>query len=257
MKIKTNTLFILLTFALIGCQKDIELEYQSTDLLIQYSDDVSPCRAFLTPEHLGEVQTWRINGHIFETAFVNDSCTKELILVPDSVIYLKYETIINNIVYTYEEWIESPPVANKLTIYSMNLINESFINQEVSLYLHYDYDFVFKTDYSSGSVSGGGGRSLSYNEASSLYDLHSPVEVPLTSAFGDMVTPHILEFDIVNYANSQETVSSSATELQDLYFNFRFNYDDDAINNPNVIIFKNIISSKDYELIVDWTHEEM
>ena len=168
-----------------------------------------------------------------------------------SNIHLQYETIINDIVYTYDDLIKSPPIANKLTIYSLNFYNESFDDQNNSLFMRFNYDFEYVKDTSAGGISGGGGIKLIYNEASSQQDLYSPLEVKLSPVFGDRTTPHILH---LNVDNSDTLYCTSFEDLQSLYFNFRFNYDDDSINNPNLITLKNNISGQDYELIVDWSY---
>jgi len=250
MKLKYSIFLFLLAFVFTACEKEDLIEYQNTELSIQYSDDVSPCKAWITPEQVGKVQTWKINGNINETEFADDSCTMEIIIAPQSETHLQYETRINNTVYKYDEVIESPPVANKLTIYSINFLNHPINVEDNILSFGYDYTFHYTTENSTGVVSGGGGRGLIYKEDSTLRDLYSPVEVELSPVFGDLTTPHVFNFEI-KYLDSAYIVSS--IELQDLYFN----YDDASLNNSDIIKFNDQISDQDYELIVDWSNTEI
>jgi hypothetical protein len=250
MKLKYSIFLIILVFVFTACKKEEVFEYQNTELSIQYSDDVSPCRAWITPEQVGKVQTWNINGKMNETEFAEDSCTMEIIMEPQSETHLQYETRINNTVYTYDEVIESPPVANKLTIYSMNFFNHPINVEDNILSFHYDYDFPYTTENSTGVISEGGGRGLIYKKDSSLRDLYSPVEVELSPSFGDLTTPQVFNFEI---KHMDSVYIASSIELQDLYFN----YDDAFLNNPDIIKFNDQISGQDYELIVDWSHTEM
>lgn len=252
MKYKLLLFLLLVVYVFTGCVSDIEPEYVHTNIDIQFSDDVSPCRATLIPELVGEEPFWKINGESVDGALVSDSGVLELILEPNTEIHINYETVLENRVYFNDNLLEAPPVANKLILYSMNLSNETFNEQPESLNAQYDYDFNYSTETSVGSVSGGGGAALNYIDSLDVYEFYQPLEVQLTPVFDRKNTPHIFNIDVLH--DNQKFVTSSE-DIQALYFNYRFSYDDASVNNPNTIVFTDELSNREYELQVDWIYE--
>lgn len=153
MKYKLFLVVLLVVYVFTGCVRNIEPEYVHTTIDIQFSDDVSPCRATLTPEEVGEETVWKIDGETVDGALVNESGVLELILEPNTEIHVNYETVLENTVYFSDNLLEAPPVANKLILYSMNLSAENFNEQPVSLNAQYDYDFNYRFSYDDASVN--------------------------------------------------------------------------------------------------------
>jgi hypothetical protein len=135
----------------------------------------------------------------------------------------------------------------------MNFYNELFNEQPLSLNAQFNYEFNYRTETSVGAVSGGGGASLNYTDSLAAYEFYQPIEVQLTPVFGIENTPHIFNIDVIH--DNQKIVTSSE-DIQALYFNYRFSYDDASINNPNTIVFSDEFSDREYELQVDWIYEQ-
>ena len=251
---KTNFILFLILFVYVftGCINEIESEHVVTNVDIQYSDDVSPCRAILTPEQPGEKPVWKINGEVVDEALVSNSGALELIIEPNAEIKFEYETVLENTVYFYNNELEIPPVANELILYSMNFRNESFNEQQISLNVQYDYEFDYSTETSVGGISGSGGSALNYIGSTGEYEFYQPLKVQLSPVFDIENTPHIFNIDVLH--DGQKYVVSSE-DIQALYFNYRFSYDDASINHPNTIVFTNELSNQTYELQVDWIHK--
>ena len=191
-----------------------------------------------------------MNGH--SNFRIGESGALELVLDPSTEIHVEYETVLENTVYFSDNFLEAPPLANKLILYSMNFYNEPFNEQPLSLNAQFNYEFNYRTETSVGTVSGGGSASLNYIDSLAVYEFYQPIDVHLSPVFGIENTPHIFNIEVLH--DGQKYVVSSE-DIKALYFNYRFSYDDASVNNPNAIVFTNELSNRQYKLQVDWIYE--
>lgn len=250
MKIQTCKVIFSVLILLAGCQDDSKLML-NTNALIEFEDNVSPTKVFVTPEHIGEIYKWRVNGNPLETIPGNNSGIAIIPIEPNTEIYLEYETTIADVEYNYSGWVKAPPIANKLIIYSINFSEEAFDEMINPLSMKYNYGFHYNTGLSSGITSGGGGVQLNYNDSLSQWELYQPLKINLSAHFQTNNNPFDLEIKVADLTFT-DLYCISSEDLQMLYSV----YHAASTEEPNLLFFRNNVTHQDYQVNVSWVYEE-
>ena len=251
----SNLLLLVFTLTLLSCKDDNSLKETATSFSIEFEDDVSPTRALVTAEQRGLETIWKVNSEEVEFSTSSNTGALELIIEPDKDYYIQYETVGEDFIYTFDTLLAAPPLANYLSLYSLNFTNETLDLESNSIQIQYNYEY--QTNLSAGSSSGG--RTLVELENSSALGLFSPVDLFITSAFYlDPQASLHLQLRIINFSEDPaDTLSFSEVNLRELYFSQRFSYTDAAASNPETLIFENSLTGLSYELAVDWRYEAL